>query len=233
MNWLNCILYQPFWTTVSAIALIITLIYIKRYTEESTLIAKSSTKSLEFQKQQILLSQKPVISIVNYTPPPFTIEGTYVDQVRRGYHNKSEYDKKYIFIFRPIIKNFSYHHAKLRVIAKIKVNGNLLLLPPDHYYSGYKIWLLQAGGANTAGLMGNLNFPGMFKNNKIDWDNFDISTCKARFTIECWVANINRPEIDLYLDENKNPILQWYWEPLTPSWVPELSPNLGESECDE
>jgi hypothetical protein len=216
---LKYILDPSTWQILTAITLIVTLIYIINYTRATKRLANETSVSAEIQKREFLYKQRPVISIFNFKPEEF--------------------------YFIPVFYNFSNVHAKLRVKATIKFGEKTLKLPEGHLYNGEKIWQLQAGGNEAPRLFGNLDFrrilevnemiiaPELSEKGKLYEDTIDYTGDfykrnmeYASITIECWAVNINRSDDELNNKENKNPVVQWYWKKKSRRWIPEVCPLL-------
>jgi hypothetical protein len=183
-----CLVYealrsQTFWTAVSAIALIVTLIWIAMYTQATTRMADATKSMAEAQRELTALQRRPVVVV--------------------GCANEE------VFRFRTLFKNFSFVHAKAKVKATIVINGKLLTLPLGHY-DRTKTWHIQAVGPFGPEFEGHLSFDEVFKLNEMDFPA--ESTVDAHVTLEAWVINYNDPESELDRDENRNPIVHWDWK---------------------
>ncbi|HWR83096.1 MAG TPA: hypothetical protein VN285_07325 [Candidatus Deferrimicrobium sp.] len=196
LNWASEPWWQGLWTSLNTIALVITLIFVMKYTKATNVLAIETHSIAVLQAEEIGLRKRPVVSFL------------CADQSN--------------FFFVTAIENFSMVHAKARIRVAIEINGRILELTEGHHYAGHRIWHLQAGGPDAPTLCGHLSFPSLLELNNINQYGLDLKSVSARVTVEMWVINWCEDDHKLLDDKNKNPVVEWYWK--RGQWIPEVSP---------
>ena len=196
-SWASESWWLGIWTSLNTIALIVTLIFVRKYTKSTKELATATRSMAAAHREEVGLRERPVVSF--------------------GCADEKQ------FIFLTTARNFSMVHAKARVKATVIVNRHLLSLTPEHHYAGERVWHLQAGGSGGPTFRGHLDFPTLFEYNNVPQP--DPNSAEAQVTIESWVINWAENDSELFNDQNKNPTLQWYWKPRFRQWVPEVSPR--------
>ena len=109
-------------SAIGSIALVITLVYVIKYTRATVSLAMQTHASVDLQREEIGLQKRPVV--------------LFLCADERQFH------------FRTMVRNFGMVHAKACVKATITIDGKVLRIPPRTHYTGERIWQLQAGGPN-------------------------------------------------------------------------------------
>ena len=191
---------DPYWDGITAVALIVTLIFVIVYAHHTKRLAESTHAMVEVQQEELGLNKRPTVSILCGD------------------------DKN--FWFRTAIRNFGNVHAKLKVRASIDLNGKKLDIPDDSLYSGKKIWQIQAGGVLASTLIGHLSLSEILVFNKLPTSGHEKN--QATVSIETWVIGHLEDESFLDSDFSKNPVVAWKWHPATRAqggqWVPDVAP---------
>jgi hypothetical protein len=124
-----------------------------------------------------------------------------------------------------VVKNFSLVHAKLKVLASIRVDDQLLKLPNDHLYDGSYLWEVQAHGHTDLALHGHLSLPHMFKFNGLKYPAGSSPKPKSLIRLESWAINYWDGDADFKSAGAKNPVLEWYWDMTRKQWILEVCPG--------
>lgn len=200
LEWVQIIL-----TAIATGALVWTLIYVAQYTKATKGMADAAQASTEAALKAEEIRRQPVVQIS-------------VDPERQKE-----------FYFRTVIANNGIAHAKLRILATIKVNAVNLVLTKDHLYNGERIWNLHAGH----GIIGHLDFEGVFEHNKLheslgERDNVIV-------TLTLWVINYNDSVESLYSGKVRMPVLSYEWSGSSAKdaqgqWVPDPAAELFDDE---
>lgn len=128
--------------------------------------------------------------------------------------------------FRTEITNGGSVHAKARFKATVTINSQLLELPAGHRYNGDHVWELQA----RSKIEGHLDIENMLNMSRISIDDCGLTHASVR--IDSWVIYYYDQESQLYEDENRNPVTEWYWQgpwgnQAGGMWIPEVSPLVN------
>ena len=181
-------LSAPWWAGVGTLALVMTLIFVIKYTRATNRLAETTASMLRLEHESIGLRMRPTIRV------------TCNDQKR--------------FPFEVRVENLSPVHALVRIKVTVDVDGECLESPKDSDYGGKNILQLQAKSIYAF----FLNFQGLpwwtgAPDTKPRSNRHDV-----RVTLEAWSINFYLSDTGLYDNGNRIPttVFSWedrYWQP--------------------
>ncbi len=182
MNWLCDILSAQWWNAVETLVLVLTLIFVIRYTRATNRLANTTASMLRLEHESIGLQMRPTI-------------GVTCNDLKR-------------YAFQVRVENLSPVHALVRIKVTVDVNGERLESPGDSDYGGKNILQLQAKSIYAF----FLNFQGLpwwtgAPDIKPRSNHRDV-----RVTLEAWSVNFNLSDTGLYDHGNRIPTTVYSWE---------------------